>query len=130
LAYSRWNEISDQEEIRTIDIITREDTLVVGWRKPVRHMRWSPDGSQIALTTIAGEFHLYDLATGQFTQRLVDTSNVRSAQWSPDGKYLGVISTRRGVSTLNVFTPAQAEPVQFALDDLNRVSSFDWWSAK
>lgn len=131
LAYSRWNDTSDQEEIRMVDVRTRADAgLIAGWRKPVRYMRWSPDGKHIALTTIAGEFYLLDVQDKTFTQLLVDTQHVRSAQWSADGALLGVISTSRGQSMLTVLDETHQIRDQFPLDALSRTSSFDWWSTQ
>ena len=128
LAYSRWSDTTNQEELRLIDMATRRDTFLAGWRKPVRQMRWSPDGEAIAMTTIAGDLYLFDVEAKQFTQHLLDAGNIRSVQWTNDGRLLGVITTRRRHATLTILQPDGIIQTEITVPHLSQTSSFDWWS--
>jgi len=127
LAYSRWSEIANQEEIRIIDPITRNDSLLAGWRKPVRFMRWSPDGSQIALVTISGELYMLDLATQEFTPLWTESGQVRMIQWTPDGRFLGVAYTKNRQTTLRIYSANNQLRDEFTLPQFTTTSSFDWY---
>lgn len=126
LAYSHWNLASNQEEIRLINPRTREDRLLLGWRKPVHYLRWSPDGSALAIVTISGEFHIYDLDAQAFREHRLMAQRISSPQWSGDSQRLLYLTARDGESRI-ALAALQGETKLIALPGLARTTHAAWW---
>ncbi len=95
--------------IWTIDIESKKASALVKGDFVAADAQWSPDGKQIAFTTVPtpkaddgalSDIHVVDLDTGR-TRRLVDNEGPDSApRWSPDGKWIAFL-TRDAKSGLN-----------------------------
>ena len=104
------------EEIRSISLLSNDETEVVNGDNPVRYMqveaiKYSPDGRTIAVGTNVGQVKLFELNSGELvhtlddeTSRLADEKtpdswdglkralgNVKAIAFSPDGEQLATI---------------------------------------
>ncbi|MEM6471854.1 MAG: protein kinase, partial [Planctomycetota bacterium] len=83
---------------------------IARFQRPVRMVRWSPNGMQLAACSDDGEVHLWDMADRRTTHKLNDhTSSVECLAWNPSGTRLAtggndltirIWDTQRGVQTL------------------------------
>jgi serine/threonine protein kinase len=92
---------------------------------------WSPDGRQIAFTSLRDgipHIYLYDLETNQAVNLSARTSNDRRPAWSPDGSLIAFETTRLGALQIWLMDPVMPEkPREFTLLN-NSIGSMAAWS--
>jgi Tol biopolymer transport system component len=102
-----------QSDIYTVDVTGKNLKALTQDRYTDRDPVWSPDGTQIAISTDRSpitdfesltfahqQLGLYDLASGEIEMLPAQYGKSISPQWSGDGKKLAFISDRTGISNI------------------------------
>ena len=98
-AYSKEVILFDTTDYSVIDVLEFE--------RDVYDIKFSPDGSKLAITTVGiAEFLdsviLYDISENQILQAKQRTNSVRSSiSWTPDSNYLAVANFQNGINLIN-----------------------------
>ena len=99
-AYSKEVILFDTTDYSVIDVLEFE--------RDVYDIKFSPDGSKLAITTVGiAEFLdsviLYDISENQILQAKQRTNSVRSSiSWTPDSNYLAVANFQNGINLINI----------------------------
>ena len=92
---------------------------------------WSPDGRQIAFTSLRDgipHIYLYDLETNQAVNLSARTSNDRRPAWSPDGSLIAFETTRLGALQIWLMDPVMPEKPREFTFLANGIGSMAAWS--
>jgi dipeptidyl aminopeptidase/acylaminoacyl peptidase len=104
--------ISDQDghfNAYTIPVNGREPQLVLDVEHPAWKIRWSPDGSMLAVTVEASGIdywtYIVSMKSGEVFQVTEEKVVIDAGQasWSPDGKQLAFCSDSHGYDNIGIF---------------------------
>jgi Tol biopolymer transport system component len=113
--------------------VTRDGRMTIvdsSWRGSINSMALSPDGSRLAVSTVAGgrtDVWIKQLDAGPLTRLTFEgTLNYRPA-WRPDGRTLSFTSDRAGPSYLYTMrADGSSKPERFMAQDTTEVDEAQW----
>ena len=84
---------------------------IVDLAEPLCDLEVSPDGKRLAVSTLAGQVAIVELASGRVEARRVHSGAALGLAWSPDNRFL----LSRGDDGLRFLAPGQGEVASFTL---------------
>jgi WD40 repeat protein len=106
--------------------VARHRVVRAAHHAEVNDVRWSPDGTRLAVTTRSGGF-IYHLTDGRLGDRLAGGEmDLETLVWSPSGRYLFAGGFQGYVAVYDILTGLSVEVLERETLDRERVQAIAW----